>query len=310
MSAHTIWSEKYRPKTVDEYVFQDSKQREIVSGWVKEKTIPHLLLSGSPGTGKTTLAKVLINELGVDDFDTLSINASRDNGVDHIRHTIERFVSTMPFGDFKVVLLDESDYLSPSAQAVLRGLMETYSASSRFILTCNYPNKIIPALHSRCQGFHITRIDNVEFTARAAKILLSEDVDFDIDVLDTYIRATYPDLRKCTNLLQVNCANKKLFAPAEQDQAQGDYKIDMVALLKAGKIREARKLLCSQVRADEIEDVFRWAYDNLDLWSQTPQGQDKAILIIRNALVNIPLCADQEINLSAMLVELSEIDEE
>jgi len=137
------------------------------------------LFSGAAGTGKTTLAKILINEIGVNQYDILEVNASRNNTVDYIKSTIVTFVSTMPFGDFKVVLLDEADYLSPNAQAVLRGIMETYHETARFILTCNYPHKVIPALHSRCQGFHIDRIDHTEFTARAAEILITEGVEPD-----------------------------------------------------------------------------------------------------------------------------------
>ena len=165
-----LWVEKYRPKTIDEYVFRDEQQKKQVQQWIKEKTIPHLLFSGNAGIGKTTLAKVLFNELEVNDLDILEINASRTNSVDDIRNTIINFVQMIPFGAYKVVLLDEADYLSPNAQAALRGVMEEYHTTSRFILTCNYPNRVIPALHSRCQGFHIERIDQTEFTTRVAKI--------------------------------------------------------------------------------------------------------------------------------------------
>ena len=144
-----IWVEKYRPKTVDEYVFKDEAQKHQVKTWITDGGIPHLLFSGSAGTGKTTLAKVLINDLGVQDADVLLINASRDNGVDLIRRKITNFSETMPWGDYKVILLDEADYISAEGQAALRGVMEQYHQSVRFILTCNYPNKIIPALHSK-----------------------------------------------------------------------------------------------------------------------------------------------------------------
>jgi len=171
-----IWVEKYRPKTVSEYVFKDEAQKHQVKTWVTDGGIPHLLFSGSAGTGKTTLAKVLINDLGVQEADVLLINASRDNGVDLIRRKITNFSETMPWGDYKVILLDEADYISAEGQAALRGVMEQYHASVRFILTCNYPNKIIPALHSRCQGFHITSLDTNEFTARVAEILIENGV--------------------------------------------------------------------------------------------------------------------------------------
>tara|TARA_Y100001972_G_scaffold64000_1_gene78234 strand:+ start:5123 stop:6046 length:924 start_codon:yes stop_codon:yes gene_type:complete len=302
-----LWTEKYRPKTISDYVFRDDAQRKQVQGWVDSKAIPHLLFSGAPGTGKTTLAKVLINMLEIDEYDVLEINASRENSVENVRDKITNFVQTMPFGEFKVVLLDEADYISPNGQAALRGVMETYASSSRFILTCNYPNKIIPALHSRCQGFHIEKIDHTEFTARIATVCVEEKVQIDIDTLDSYVKATYPDLRKCLNLCQMNTVDGKLLKPNEGDSATADYKLAVVDLFKQGKILEARKMLCSQVRPEEMDELFRWMYDNLQLWGDTQEQQDSAILIIAKGLRNIPMVADQEINLSATLVELCQI---
>ena len=300
-----LWTEKYRPRDIDGYVFRDGDQRQQVEGWIKSKSVPHLLFSGAPGVGKTTLAKILINQLGIDEYDVLEINASRENSVDTIRDKITGFVQTMPFGAFKIVLLDEADYISPNGQAALRGVMETYHASARFILTCNYPNRVIPALHSRCQGFHIERVDVTEFTARMATVLVSESVEFDLDTLDTYVKSTYPDMRKCLNLCQMNSQEGQLTAPHGDEGGVRDWKIDAVSLFKAGKILEARKLICSTVRPEEMEDVFRWMYDNLDLWTKDIHKQDQAIVIIRNGYVNIPMVADQEINLSATLVELA-----
>jgi len=302
-----LWTEKYRPDTLEGYVFRDNDQKHQVEGWITSGAIPHLLFSGAPGVGKTTLAKILINQLGVQDVDVLEINASRENSVDNVRERITNFVATMPFGEFKVVLLDEADYISPNGQAALRGVMETYSSTARFILTCNYPNKVIPALHSRCQGFHIEKIDTTEFTARIATVLVTEGVEIDIDTLDSYVKATYPDLRKCINLVQMNTVDGKLVRPQESDSAMADYRLAVVDLFKEGKLLEARKLLCSQVRADEMDELFRWMYDNLELWSDTQEGQDQAVLIIAKGLRNIPMVADQEINLAATLVELTQI---
>ena len=307
MSVKQLWVEKFRPADIEGYVFRDETQREQVKQWIKEGAIPHLLFSGSAGIGKTTLAKILITALNIDEYDILQINASRDNGVDFIRTRIEGFVSTMPFGKFKIVLLDEADYLSPAAQAVLRGLMETYSDTARFIMTCNYPHKIIPALHSRCQGFHIEKVDHTEFTARAATVLVTEGVDFDLDTLDSFVKATYPDLRKCLNLLQMNSTDNKLKAPSETGTGTSDYKLAMIDLFKNGKIREARKLLCEQARPEEMDEIISWAYNNLGMWSKTDEGQDEAILIIRKAAVNAPLVADHEINLAAMMIELAQV---
>ena len=300
-----LWTEKYRPKDVAGYVFRDNDQRQQVESWVKSGAIPHLLFSGAPGVGKTTLAKILINELGVDDYDVLEINASRENSVDTIRDKITGFVQTMPFGNFKVVLLDEADYISPNGQAALRGVMETYHASARFILTCNYPNRVIPALHSRCQGFHIERVDITEFTARVATVLVTEGVEFDLDTLDTYVRATYPDLRKCLNVCQMNSTEGKLTAPHGDEGGVKEWKADVIQLFKAGKIRDARVLLCQSARPEEMEEVFRWMYDNLELWSKDVEKQDQAIVIIRQGLVNHSFVADPEINLSATLIELA-----
>jgi DNA polymerase III delta prime subunit len=302
-----LWVEQYRPKDIDGYVFRDEAQREQVKQWIKTGSIPHLLFSGAAGIGKTTLAKILINALNIDEYDVLEINASRTNSVDDVRDKITNFVSTMPFGQFKIVLLDEADYLSPNAQAALRGVMEEYSQTARFILTCNYPHKIIPAIHSRCQGFHIEKVDHTEFTARAATVLVNEGADFDLDVLDTYVKSTYPDLRKCLNLLQMNTVDGKLKTPSETGGGTADYKLAMVDLFKSGKIREARTLLAAQARPEEMEELFRWMYDNLEMWGKSPEQQDEAILVIRKGLVNHVSCADAEINLSATLVELSQI---
>jgi replication factor C small subunit len=301
-----LWVEKYRPKTVDGYVFRDDHQRKQIATWIKDKSIPHLLLSGAAGIGKTTLAKVLINEIGIEDYDVLEINASRTNSVDDVRDKITNFVQMIPFGPFKVVLLDEADYLSPNAQAALRGVMEEYSQTSRFILTCNYPNRIIPALHSRCQGFHVERTDQTEFTARVATILVEENIDFDLDTLDMYVKVAYPDLRKCIQLVQQNSTEGSLESPNKGDAGEADWKFDMVALFNAGKITEARKMLCSKLRAEEMEEVYRWLYDNITIFGEEAK-QDKAILIIKEGLVDHTLVIDAEINLAAVLVKLARL---
>ena len=302
----TPWVEKYRPSTLEGYVFKDENQKAQIKKWIREQSIPHLLLSGHAGIGKTTLAKLLFNELKISSLDVLEINASRTNSVEDVRNKIIDFVRLMPFGDFRVALLDEADYLSHQAQAALRGVMEEYHTTARFILTCNYPNKIIPAIHSRCQGFHIASIDKTEFTARAAEILISEGVIPEIDVLDTYVKATYPDLRKCINTLQMNSSNGELLAPNSTERESSDWKLEMVGLFKQNKITEARKMLCGRLKVEEMEEVYRWLYENVEIFGDEPK-QETAILTIKQGLVDHTLVADAEINLAATLIRLSRI---
>jgi replication factor C small subunit len=302
-----IWADHYRPKTVDDYVFRNEALKEQVKKWIADRSIPHLLLAGGPGVGKTTLGHLLLSEIGIEEYDILKINASRNRGIADVRDKITNFISMIPFGPFKVVFLDEADRLTPEAQDAMKGVIEEYERTSRFILTCNSAHMLIPPLRSRLQEYHFTSIDQVEFTARVATILVSENVEFDLDLLDLYVKAAYPDLRKCTNLLQQNSSTGKLADPREENNDISDYKFKMVELFKAGKIQEARKLLCGRALAHEMQDIFRWLYDNLELFGKDDETKDSALLIIKQGLVDHTLCADPEINLAACLVKLARL---
>jgi replication factor C small subunit len=301
-----LWVEKYRPDNVDEYVWADKDQKSMIKSWISDQYIPHLLLAGQAGAGKTTLAKILVKELKIDPAEFLHINASRDNNVEVLRNKITNFCSTMAMGPFKVVLMDEADYITQPAQAILRGMMEQYHEGVRFILTCNYPNKIIPALHSRLQTVTFKTLDQVEFTVRLGQIIATEGVEFDMETLDTYVKACYPDLRKAINTVQMRSTSGRLEAPKVED-TESDYKIAMVDLFRQGRIREARNLIIKQISLEEYEDMFRFMYRNLDLWGNDVDTQDSALLLIRKGLVNHSMAADPEINLSATFVELERL---
>jgi DNA polymerase III delta prime subunit len=302
-----LWVEKYRPKTVEGYVFKDDALREQIAKWIKDGSIPHIMLSGNAGTGKTTLAKVLLNEIGVQDTDILFANGSKEGRKIEWVDKLIGFCQTMPFGDFKVVLIDEADYMNKdSVQPALRNLMEDYSNSVRFIFTCNYPHRIITPVKSRCQEVKIERTDLTEFTARVATILVEEGIEFDLDTLDTFVQGTYPDLRKCINNVQMHSTNGTLKVPEVVDGA-GDYRVEMVDLFKKGKISEARKLLCSQARPEEMEEIYRWMYDNVAVFGADEEKQDSAVLIIKQGLVDNASVADQEINLAATLIRLARL---
>lgn len=312
MAAGELWTEKYRPDMVSDYVWADDNQRAQVQNWIKDRALPNLLISGSPGTGKTTLAKCLLNELGVEASDIRYVNGSHTNGVDDMR-ALQNFAETLPSGDFRYVLLDEADYLSLNAQAVLRNMIEEYNNVCRWILTCNYPHKVIPALHSRTQGFHIDRLDREQFATRAATVLISEGVELteeSLEILDEYITVTYPDLRKCINMLQQNTVGGQLERPGRSNgNGSADYLIQAVALFKNGRISEARKLICANAAAEDYENIYKLFYQNLDWWGDDQATQDRAVVIIANRLKDHALVADPEICLAACLVELDLLDQ-
>jgi len=203
------------------------------------------------------------------------------------------------------ILTHNCDYITPNGQAALRGVMEMYHMSCRFILTCNYPQRVIPALHSRCQGFHISKLDKTEFTARLAHICIEENVELDLETLDSYVAAAYPDLRKCIQLVQQNVVDGALQKPQIGDTNASDWMLTSVELFKSKKFKQAREMIVNQARPEEYDDVYRFMYRNLDLWGDSEIEKDMALIIIRNGLVSSVSCADPEINLSATIVELT-----
>jgi DNA polymerase III delta prime subunit len=308
MLNNNLWVEKFRPKTIEDYVWINDGQRQQVETWIREGEIPHLLLSGGPGVGKSSLAMLLMKALNVDPSDIKFVNASKNTGIDYIRE-LENFIETMPNGKYRYVILDEADRLSSQAQDSLKSMIEEYSVICRWILTTNRPNKIHPPLHSRMQGFHIEQLDREQFVTRVATILITEGIDIkeeNLEILDEYVSVTYPDLRKCINTLQQNCKNSQLTRPSHVGTGgMTEYMVQAVHLFKNGKIHEARKLICANANENDFEEIYTLLYRNLDWFGKDEETQNKAIVIIANRLKDHSLVADPEIALAACLIELS-----
>lgn len=305
MAIKRLWVEEYRPKTIDEYVFQDENQRVKVSQWLKEGSIPHLLFSGVQGSGKTALARILINALQVDEMDLLEINASVQTGVDDVRELITSFAETMPMGQLKIVHLEEFDRMSQAAQSALRVIIEEASDTCRFICTCNYENKIIPAIKSRLQVMHFKAPDEEQVLIKMIAMLDAEKVDFDPEVVYTYIRAAYPDLRKVINNLALNTVDGKLLSPKESG-ADSDYRFKVLELLANGDFEAVYELVLKQVPQEEVEGLYEYLWQNLKL---LPACKDKAVyqkavLVIADGLRTHAVAAFPHVTFQATCIRL------
>lgn len=305
---NALWVEKYRPKTIDNYIFQDPKHRTAIKKFINDKSIPQLIFAGVQGTGKTTIARILIRAMELDMSDVLTINASNERGIDTFREKIQNFALSMAMGPFKIIHLEEADKLTPDTQNALKAFMEEVSEHVRFILTCNHVNKLIPPIRSRCQEFTFKSSDMNDIAEYLVGILASERVKFELDSIDQYIAAGYPDVRKIVNLLQQNTADGVLQPPPSNEES-GDYKFKLLDQISADDWVNARKLVVSTVSSDDWENVYRFLYENIN---RSPKFKnrdkwDEAIMAIAEHLYKHTLVADPEINAAALFIRLGQI---
>lgn len=306
MAIKKLWVEEYRPKTLNEYVFQDEQQKQKIQRMLAERNIPHLLFCGVQGSGKTALARIIINELGVDDIDLLTINASDKTGVDYIRDTIVSFAETMPMGRLKIVHLEEFDHMSQAAQAMLRVILEEASDTCRFICTCNYENRIIPAIKSRMQVMHFKAPMEDEIFVQMVNMLDAEKVEFDPDVIFTYIKQAYPDIRKIINNLELNTLDGKLLTPKESG-ADADYKFKVLDLIAAADFEALWDLVQKQVPQEEVEGLYEYLWQNLKTipaCKKSKAAYQKCVLIIADALRAHAVAAFPHVTFQAACIKM------
>jgi len=298
--SNTLWTEKYRPSSVDTYLGNEHLL-EKVSMYLESGDLPHLLLYGKAGTGKTTLAKILVKNI---ECDYLYINASDENNVDTVRTKVKQFASTIGFKDFKIIILDECDYITPNAQAALRNLMETFSKHCRFILTCNYVERIIDPIQSRCQSFQIIPPSKVQVAKHLHNILVKENIMDSPEDIKVLVESGYPDIRRVINSAQRNVVNNRLKLDVSSI-IQNDYKLKLLKILetqnKKNAFKEIRQLLADN-KITDFADLFRLLYDEVDDWGKGHVAE--CILIIARYELSDSQVVDKEINAMAMLIEL------
>ena len=298
---NTLWTEAFRPNTLEGYIGNEHII-EKVKIFIANGDVPHLLFYGSAGTGKTTLAKIIANSV---DADLMYINASDENSVDAVRDKIKRYASTVGFKRWKIIILDEADYLTPNAQAALRNLMETYSKTTRFILTCNYVEKIIDPIQSRCQTFAIMPPNKTDVAKRLVSVLEEKQVQYDIRDIAAIINSSYPDIRRAINTAQ-SCVIENRLTLDKASAIQANYMTEVLEMLKNAKDKKAAFTKIRQCIADskvrDFTPMYTFLYDNLDEFAHGHIAP--CILIIAESQFKDASVVDKEINIMAMFVNI------
>ena len=297
---HSLWVEKYRPTTLDTYIGNEHLKSKV-SVYLESGDLPHLLLYGKAGTGKTTLAKLLVNNI---ECDYMYINASDENSVDTVRNKVRGFASTMGFKDYKIIILDECDYITPNAQAALRNLMETFSKHCRFILTCNFVERIIDPIQSRCQSFQVIPPSKKEVALHIHNILKEEGIASKMDDVAGLVNAGYPDIRRVINSTQRQVVDGMLVVD-KQSLVESGYKMKLMEIIKTQNKKDAfksvRKLLADS-QVTDFAELYKLMYDEVDSYGTGHIAE--CILIIAKYQLSDSQVVDKEINAMAMIIEL------
>jgi replication factor C small subunit len=301
---HSLWVEKYRPQTLAEYVGNETV-KETIQQYLDNNDIPHLLLHGKAGTGKTTLAKLIVNTIKCD---SMIINASDENNVDTVRNKVKNFASSMGFAGFKIIILDEFDYMTPNAQAILRNLMETFSKHCRFILTCNYHEKIIDPIKSRCQTFSITPPTKKDVAVQVTKILDAENIKYELKNVADIISSYYPDIRRILNTCQLQSAKGELKVD-HQIMVESNFQTKLVDLLKANDEKRNMFMNIRQAVADnrlnDYSEMYSMLYDRVDEYAAGNTAN--VILTIAEGISKDALVVDKEIVFMSTIIQILNI---
>jgi len=298
---HSLWVEQYRPTTLDDYIGNDALKAKV-GRMIADGDIPHLLLSGPPGTGKTTVAKIIVKNI---ECDYLYINASDDNNVETVRTKIKSFASTIGFKPMKIIILDEADYITINGQAALRNIMETFSRTTRFILTCNFVERIIDPIVSRTQQFHVVPPTKIDVAKHVAGLLKKEDVSYQPTDVKLLVDAHYPDIRKIINEAQLNTMNGQLTIDAEE-VVSSDIKLKVVELL--GQKGDAKKRFqdIRQLVADagirDFSDMYTLLYEKVDQYGKSHVSQ--VILHIAEGQKYDGQVVNKEINMMSTIINI------